>query len=66
MLNKELLNYNNKLYWIYRRIKESNVVPTRVNDVKEFWGCDIVLKQNVGEDNILIFLREIPEVEVLQ
>ena len=65
LLNKELLNYNNNLYWVYRRIKESHVVPSRINDIKELWHCDIVLKQRVDEDVILIFLREIPEAELV-
>jgi hypothetical protein len=65
MLNKELLNYNNKLYWVYRKVKESHIVSSKVNDIKEFWDCDIVVKQKFTEDSILIFLKEIPELEIL-
>jgi len=63
LLNKELINYNDKLYWVYRRIKESNINVGKVNDSKELWLCDIVLKQRVQENDILIFLREIPDAE---
>jgi hypothetical protein len=65
MLNKELLNYNQRLYWIYRRVKESQVKMDKVNEIKEFWNCDIILKQRVQEYDTLIFLREIPELEIL-
>ena len=65
MLNKELLNYNHKLYWVYRRIKESQVKLDRVNDIKQLWDCDIILKQRIQEDDTLIFLREIPELQIL-
>lgn len=65
MLNKELLNYNHKLYWVYRRIKESQIKIDKVNDIKSFWDCDIILKQRIQEDDTLIFLREIPELEIL-
>ena len=63
ILNKELINYNNNLYWVYRRIRESSINVGKVNDVKELWLCDIVLKQRIQENDILIFLREIPDAE---
>jgi hypothetical protein len=63
MLNKELVNYNDKLYWVYRKIREYSIVNGKVNDVKELWMCDIVLKQKIQENDILIFLREIPDAE---
>jgi hypothetical protein len=63
MLNKELINYNNKLYWVYRRIKESHIKVERINDIKQFWDCDIILRQRIQEDDILIFLKEIPDAE---
>jgi hypothetical protein len=65
MLNKELLKYNQTLYWVYRRIKESQVKMDKVNELKEYWNCDIILKQKVQEDDTLIFLKEIPELEIL-
>jgi hypothetical protein len=66
ILNKELLNYNNKLYWVYRRVRESSINIGKVNDAKELWLCDIVLKQRVQENDILIFLREIPDAEYVE
>lgn len=63
MLNKELITFNNKLYWIYRKFKSTNIKDGKVNDVKEFWNCDLVLKTRNDSDELL-FLREITEVEL--
>jgi len=65
MLNKELINYNNKLYWIFRKIRESAIREGRVNDVKVLWDCDLVIRNKTHDQSILFFLREIPEVEII-
>jgi len=36
-----------------------------VNNVKELWGCDVVLKKRNDNDEILIFLREIPDAIII-
>jgi hypothetical protein len=67
MLNKELVKYQDKLFWVYKKVKESHIVEGKVQEVKEFWMCDIVLKQKTSSnDEVLIFLREIPEVEIVK
>jgi hypothetical protein len=65
MLKKDLINYQDKLYWIYRRLKQSSVREENVQIIKDFWYCDLVLKFRNNEDDSLLFLREIPDVEVL-
>jgi len=57
----ELINYNDKLYYVYRRIPERPGKEGMINDIKEFWMCDLVLKNKNDNTNILIFLREIPD-----
>ena len=37
----------------------------KVQDLKEFWHCDIVLKQKTSNNEVLMFLREIPEAEII-
>ncbi len=64
ILNKELISYNGKLYWVYRKIKNYHIKDGKVNDVKEFWNCDVVLKMRSDSED-LIFLREIPEAELV-
>lgn len=66
LLNKELINYQNKLYWVYKKVKQNQIKEGFVNDVKEFWNCDIVLKHRNSEDEYLLFMREIPEAELVQ
>ena len=66
MLTKELVNYHDKLYWVYRRIKHSQVKEGSVNDLKEHWRCDIVVKSRINNDDTLLFLIEIPEAEIVK
>jgi hypothetical protein len=63
ILNKELVNYQNKLFWVYRKVKSTSIKEGHVNDVKEFWDCDLVVKNK--NDDLLLFLREIPEAEII-
>jgi hypothetical protein len=65
MLNKELVNYQDKLYWVYRKIKHSQVKEGSVNDLKEFWYCDMVVRNRNQQDDILLFLREIEEAKIV-
>jgi hypothetical protein len=65
MCPKEYVNYQNKLYWIYRRVKQDKIKEGFVQNIKEYWDCDIVLKHRFNEDDVLLFLREIPELEIL-
>lgn len=63
LLNKELVNYQDKLYWVYRKVKASSIKEGHANDVKEFWLCDLVVRNK--NDDYLVFLREIPTVEII-
>jgi hypothetical protein len=65
MLKKELVNYQDKLYWVYRRVKHSQVKEGSVNDLKEFWYCDMVVRNRNQQDDILLFLREIEEAKIV-
>ena len=65
MLTKELVNYHDKLYWVYRKIKQSQVKDGSITDLKEFWVCDMVVKSKNNNDDILLFMREIPDVEIV-
>lgn len=65
MYPKEFVNYQNKLYWIYRKVKHDKIKEGFIQEIKDFWRCDIVLKHRFNEDDVLLFLREIPELEIL-
>jgi hypothetical protein len=61
MLNKELVHYQNKLFYVYKKLKQDRIKDGYVNDVKDFWGCDVVVKSRINNDDTLLFLREIEE-----
>ena len=65
MLNKELVNYQDKLYWVYRKVKSSQVKEGSISDLKEFWRCDVVVKNRIQQDENLLFLREIEEATIV-
>jgi hypothetical protein len=65
MLNKELVNYQDKLYWVYRRIKHSQVKEGSVNELKDFWYCDMVVRNRNQQDDTLLFLREVEEAKIV-
>lgn len=68
MICKELFKYQDKLYLIERELSESKVNPEFINDLKEYWRCDMVLKRIQRQTNEVhfLFLVEIPEAEILE
>ena len=66
MLNKELVNYQNKLYYINKKLKQDRIKDGHVNDLREYWGCDIVVKSRINNDDTLLFLNEISEAEIVK
>jgi hypothetical protein len=65
MVPKEFVNYQDKLYWIYRKVKHHQVKEGSVNDLKEFWYCDMVVRNRNQQDDTLLFLREIEEAVIV-
>jgi hypothetical protein len=66
MLPKEYINYQDKLYWIYRKVKHSQVKEGSVTDLKDFWMCDMVVRNRNQNDDVLLFLREIEEAKIVR
>ena len=66
MLNKELIHYNDKLYWVYRKVKQSQIKENHINDVKDMWLCDLVLRSKNQDETQLIFVREIEEAKIVK
>ena len=58
VLNRQLVEFNGERYWVYRKIKADQVKEPTI--LKEFWQCDITLKQQEW----LWFCRHIPEAEI--
>lgn len=66
MIKKELVNYQNRLFWIKRRVRENHINSEYITPLKEYWMCDIVLRQNNNSDGYLLFLVEIPDAQIVE
>lgn len=65
MLAREYVNYDNKLYWIYRKVNQSQVKEGYVSDLKDFWLCDMVIRNKNQNNDTLLFMREIVEAIIV-
>lgn len=66
VLNKELITYQDKLFWIYRKVKQSQIKQEYVSTVKDYWHCDIVIRGRYkSEEEYLLFLREISDAIIV-
>ena len=61
MIPKEFVNYQDKLYWVYRKVKQHQVKEGSVSDLRDFWRCDVVVKSRNQNDELLLFMREIED-----
>ena len=62
----EIVNYQDKLYYVYRRFPKNKIKEGFINDVKELWHCDVVLKKRNEDDETLIFLIEISDAVIVE
>ena len=58
-IKKELLEFNNVLYYIVKIVREDD--NPVVDNLKEYLQADIVLKK----ENKFYFLRSIPDIEII-
>jgi hypothetical protein len=65
MLPREYVNYEDKLYWVYRKVNQSQVKEESVSDLRDFWMCDIVIRSKNQNNNTLLFMREIEEAIIV-
>lgn len=66
MIPSEFINYNDKLYWVYRKVRQSQIKENYINDVKDMWMCDLVLRSKNQDDTHLLFVREIEEAKIVR
>jgi hypothetical protein len=65
MIPKEFVQYQNKLYWVYRKVKQHQVKEGLVSDLRDFWMCDVVVKSRNQNDEILLFMREVEDAIIV-
>ena len=61
IVGKEIIPYNDVLYMVEKRYKEATVKENMTNELKEFLGCDLVLRKN----GYLFFCTIIKEAEII-
>lgn len=62
----EIMTYQDKIYLVYRKVKQRRIKEGRVNDLKMTWFCDLVVKDKNLEDSVLMFLREVSDAEIIE
>ncbi len=65
MLCKEFINYQDRLFYVDRTIRESSIKMDKINELKELLGCDMVIKRGNNQDDQLLFLVEISQAEIV-
>ena len=65
MLPREYINYQDKLYWVYRKVNQSQVKEDSVSDLRDFWMCDIVIRSRNQNDSTLLLMRESEEAKIV-
>ena len=58
--------YQDKMYLVYRKIKQRRIKEGKANDLKTIWFCDIIIKDKTQEDSTLLFLREISDAIIVE
>ena len=66
IFGKEVVQYLDKLYYVYRKVKPDRIKEGYINDVKEFWHCDLVLRNKYNNDDTLLFLKSIDDAEIVK
>jgi len=61
----EYINYQDKLFYVYRKIKVSQIKEEIIHEIKNYWLCDTVLKYANHEENYFLFLREVSDLEII-
>jgi hypothetical protein len=64
MIKYELLKFQDRLFYVYRRIKSTSIKMEYLEEIKKYWLCDLVLRASTDSE-VLIFLREIPDLEII-
>ena len=65
MIPKELVQYQNKLYYVYKKMKPDSIKEGYVNDIKDLWRCDVVVRNKYNNDDTLLFLRLIEDAIIV-
>lgn len=65
MISREYLFYNDKLYWVYRRIRDKSYPEDFIIDIRKFYGCDNVLRTKNQDVSMLVFVNEVTDATIV-
>jgi hypothetical protein len=66
MFPKELVNYQDNLYSVYVKLKPHQIKEGAINDLKDLWRCDVVVRNKQNNDDTLFFLRLIEDAVIVK
>ena len=66
MIPKELVQYQNKLYYVYKKMRPDSIKDGYINDVRDHWRCDVVVRSKTNNDDTLLFLKIIEDAVIAQ
>ena len=62
----EFLNFNDKLYQVYRKVPKSAIKEKHILDVRDAWHCDTVLKTKDNGEETLVFVNECSDAVIVE
>jgi hypothetical protein len=62
----ETVNYQDKLFWVYRKVSKDRIKDGHILDVRNAWHCDTVLKTKNQDEEMLLFLVEISDATIVE
>ena len=66
MFNREIVNYDNKVYMVYRKLPVKRFNTAHTDELMEVWYCDITLRNTEENNDYMYFLREIKDAEIVE
>jgi hypothetical protein len=57
----EFITYQDNLYTVYRKMRETHVKPGAVEFILPFWQCDVALKK----DEWVFFCRKVDDAQIV-
>ena len=58
-MQNNIIQFGDRIFSLYRQIKETPKINGNTELLKQYWHCDTVLKK----DGIFYFCNEIPSIE---
>ena len=61
----EVVPFNDKLYKIYRKIRKKDIKEGHIEDIRDGWHCDVVVRNKNKDEDYYFFLIELEDAEIV-